>query len=104
MFYFDSLGIENLEATYVIEKYIYQEWINKKGCTSVKQEDVFLPNFTPHLPLQENVYDCGVYLLHYAELFLKSTEISIFRNKDLSTWFNASVITSKRYMIKNILH
>ena len=96
--------MENLEAAYVIEKYIYSEWLDKKGETGLAQEDIFLPVYAPLVPLQENVYDCGVYLLHYAEKFLSSGDMSIFRRKNLSTWFNASVITSKRFRIKNILH
>ncbi len=60
------------------------------------------------MPKQNNTFDCGIFLLSYAELFLYEPDFVITRlNKetshDLSDWFKESFILNKRNEIKQLL-
>ncbi|KAL6545815.1 hypothetical protein OROGR_009689 [Orobanche gracilis] len=98
-------GFENL-----IRRYLWEEW---KEQGNKQEEDILkklltLDFITLQLPQQENFFDCGIFLLHYAELFLEQVSNSIatkyvdFLNED---WFIAvEVSLKKRDHIKKLIH
>lgn len=51
------------------------------------------------VPLQPNGYDCGIYLLHYAELFMKNPSFILQKTyeevKDV-VWFDKKMVEYKR--------
>lgn len=95
-------GLENL-----IRSYLWEEWKERsdKDDEHLAMKFLNLDFFAPQLPQQENLFDCGLFLLHYAELFLKQAlkiENFDFLNKD---WFHpAEVSLKKRDHIRNLIH
>ncbi|XP_043713348.1 probable ubiquitin-like-specific protease 2B [Telopea speciosissima] len=101
-------GLKNL-----IQSYLWEEWKEKKRESS---EDVSAKfsnlRFVPlELPQQENSFDCGLFLLHYVELFLeeapvdfspfKITKFSHFLSMD---WFPPAEPSCKRKLIKKLIY
>ncbi|PIN06512.1 Sentrin-specific cysteine protease (Ulp1 family) [Handroanthus impetiginosus] len=98
-------GLENL-----IRRYLWHEW---KVRQDNQEEDIsskFLNlDFVPlQLPQQENLFDCGLFLLHYAELFLEqapklsTTKYFYIFSED---WFHpAEVSLKKRDHIRKLIH
>ncbi|XP_047315158.1 probable ubiquitin-like-specific protease 2B isoform X2 [Impatiens glandulifera] len=100
-------GLNNL-----IQSYLWEEWKERVGepteDISAKFNNLlFLPL---ELPQQENHYDCGLFLLHYVDLFLKQAPVnfspygpkmfSSFLKKD---WFPPAEASEKRIHIKKLL-
>ena len=58
----------------------------------------------PRVPHQPNLYDCGLYLLHYIELIFRDPEwfLGAFLS-DFSKWFNRSDVEYKREDIANLI-
>jgi Ulp1 family protease len=56
------------------------------------------------MPLQENEYDCGVYILHYAEVFLSRPDPTLYIKVGRHDEFSPDEIRAKRMKIKNVLH
>ncbi|XP_043711320.1 probable ubiquitin-like-specific protease 2B [Telopea speciosissima] len=101
-------GLKNL-----IQSYLWEEWKERQKETP---EDVsakfFNLRFVPlALPQQENSFDCGLFLLHYVDLFLedapvsfspfKITKFSYFLTMD---WFPPAEASSKRSLIKKLIY
>ncbi|MED6109304.1 hypothetical protein PIB30_032173 [Stylosanthes scabra] len=101
-------GLKNL-----VQSYLWEEW--KERHTDTLEEDLeskFLNmRFLPlALPQQENSYDCGLFLLHYLELFLseapcnfnpfKLTKFSNFLNVN---WFLPAEAYLKRTLIQRLI-
>ncbi|KAG5045434.1 hypothetical protein GLYMA_06G095600v4 [Glycine max] len=101
-------GLKNL-----VQSYLWEEW--KERHKDTLGEDLssrFLNmRFLPlALPQQENSYDCGLFLLHYLELFLaeaplnfnpfKLTKFSNFLNVD---WFLPAEAFLKRTLIQKLI-
>lgn len=53
-----------------LKNFIQQELFNKKNISKVFNS-ANLPTLNPTTPCQNNDYDCGIFLLHYVETFLK---------------------------------
>ncbi|KAI5404478.1 probable ubiquitin-like-specific protease 2B isoform X2 [Lathyrus oleraceus] len=101
-------GLKNL-----LQSYLWEEW--KERHKDAPEEDLsalfsnlrFLPLA---LPQQDNSYDCGLFLLHYLELFLaeapltfnpfKLTKFSNFLNAD---WFLPAEAYLKRTLIQKLI-
>ncbi|CAJ1974014.1 unnamed protein product [Sphenostylis stenocarpa] len=96
-----------------IDSYLWEEW--KERHKDTLEEDLsskfFNMRFLPlALPQQENSYDCGLFLLHYLELFLteappnfnpfKLTKFSNFLNVD---WFLPAEAYLKRTLIQKLI-
>ncbi|KAB2617000.1 ubiquitin-like-specific protease 2B [Pyrus ussuriensis x Pyrus communis] len=100
-------GLKNL-----IQSYLWEEWKERKKETSEEISTKFHNlRFVPlELPQQENSFDCGLFLLHYLELFLadapvhfspfKITKFSNFLN---ANWFLPSEASLKRTLIQRLI-
>ena len=70
MMLLDSLSGDNTRAVDIVKKYLEiegREEVGEKVLTNLKKLKVVRPN----IPLQNNGFDCGVFLLHYAEKMLE---------------------------------
>ncbi|KAK7282889.1 hypothetical protein RIF29_11993 [Crotalaria pallida] len=101
-------GLKNL-----MQSYLWEEWKERhrdaldEGLSSRFLNMRFLPLV---LPQQENSFDCGLFLLHYLELFLaeapinfnpfKITKFSSFLNVD---WFPPAEAYLKRTLIQRLI-
>ncbi|KAJ6420716.1 hypothetical protein OIU84_028136 [Salix udensis] len=100
-------GLKNL-----IQSYLYEEWRERHNETVDDTLSKFLHLwFVPlELPQQGNLYDCGLFLLHYVELFLeeapidfspfKITEFSNFLSRN---WFLPGEASLKRAHIQKLI-
>ncbi|KAJ9166473.1 hypothetical protein P3X46_021222 [Hevea brasiliensis] len=100
-------GLKNL-----VQSYLWEEWKSRQKETSEDLSSKFLNlRFVPlELPQQENSFDCGLFLVHYLELFLaeaplnfspfKINERSKFLNVD---WFPSAEASLKRTLIQRLI-
>ncbi|XP_010254528.1 PREDICTED: probable ubiquitin-like-specific protease 2B isoform X1 [Nelumbo nucifera] len=101
-------GLKNL-----VQSYLWEEWKARQNESLEDASSKFINlRFIPlELPQQENSFDCGLFLLHYVELFLEEapvnfnpfriTKLCNFLNMD---WFLPSEASLKRAYIKKIIH
>ena len=102
MLLFDSMDLKAINPQAELENFIKNEW-NSRG-NSI--DNISIPLYMLQLPQQLNLYDCGIFLLEYAEKFIKYPfkfkhidEFSI----DYSNWFDPNNLKYKRDELKNIL-
>lgn len=100
-------GLKNL-----IQSYLLEEWKerHKELGEDVAMKFSSLPFVRLELPQQENSFDCGLFLLHYVELFLEQAPInfklslisasSTFLSKN---WFSTEDVDCKREHIKRLI-
>ncbi|KAL4332375.1 hypothetical protein GQ457_07G024180 [Hibiscus cannabinus] len=100
-------GLKNL-----VQSYLWEEWKERYKETSEDLSSKFsnMRFVSLELPQQENSFDCGLFLLHYLELFLaeappnfnpfKITKFSNFLNLD---WFPPTEASLKRTLIQKII-
>ncbi|CAK9163165.1 unnamed protein product [Ilex paraguariensis] len=76
-----------------------------------RKKDKKIPVKQGKLPQQENSFDCGLFLLHYVELFLKQALVnfSFFRISKSSNflkknWFLAEEVSHKRAHITQLIY
>ncbi|XWS68225.1 hypothetical protein CRYUN_Cryun04dG0072600 [Craigia yunnanensis] len=101
-------GLKNL-----FQSYLSEEWKqrHREAADDVPSKFLHLQFVTLELPQQENSFDCGLFLLHYVELFLlqaptdfwpfKITRSSNFLNMN---WFPPAEASLKRSHIKKLIH
>ncbi|CAK9186596.1 unnamed protein product [Ilex paraguariensis] len=106
----DTLAIETNEQKIT---YLLEEWKEKQKETSEDVSERFLCMrfISLELPQQQNSYDCGLFLLHYVELFLAEapacfspfmiTKFSKFLNVD---WFQSDEVSLKRGAIQRLIY
>ncbi|KAK8924116.1 putative ubiquitin-like-specific protease 2B [Platanthera zijinensis] len=110
----DSLKGNHKGLGDLIRSYLLEEW---KGRHSECSDDVTsrfsnLRFVHLELPQQENSSDCGLFLLHYVELFLEEaplafnpTKITKSSNFQLSAdWFPPSEASFKRFHIRGLIY
>ncbi|CAM9418840.1 unnamed protein product [Sphacelaria rigidula] len=111
MFMLDSTrGHRSQEVFKIVRKYVEAAWNDSRRDT-LGQADVrplTLPGCSPQVPQQSNDCDCGVYVIHYAKLFLKSAPTinrGVFHNSGRGVfskkWFKESCIRQERRNIRN---
>ncbi|XP_057789136.1 probable ubiquitin-like-specific protease 2B [Salvia miltiorrhiza] len=78
--HFDSIKGRHADARIeeTIRRYLFDHWKVKEGVNEQENERIennflSLKFSSLELPMQENSYDCGVFLLHYVEQFLELT-------------------------------
>ncbi|CDW59329.1 Peptidase C48 domain containing protein [Trichuris trichiura] len=111
---FDSFGtsthssITAQRLRYLLES----EWKAKKvplGRELPPFDSLSIPARSMKVPLQQNSSDCGLFVLHYAEMFLKCLSeghkfsLSEFCRSDLREWFPPADIERKRSEIRNLV-
>lgn len=108
----DSIRGSHIGLKGLLQSYLREEWIGRQ---QVASEDICsrfsnLRFISLELPQQQNSYDCGLFLLHYVELFLeqaplhfnpfKITNSSSFLNVD---WFPPAEASLKRVVIQRLI-
>ncbi|KAI9394909.1 hypothetical protein POPTR_005G155600v4 [Populus trichocarpa] len=100
-------GLKNL-----VQSYLWEEWKERQKGSSEDMSSKFLNlRFVPlELPQQENSFDCGLFLLHYLELFLVEAPVNFspfringftkFLNGD---WFPPAEASLKRTLIQRLI-
>ncbi|KAJ8572492.1 hypothetical protein K7X08_009003 [Anisodus acutangulus] len=100
-------GLKNL-----IQSYLLEEWKerHKEVGDDVARKFSSLPFVCVELPQQENFFDCGLFLLHYVELFLEQAPVNFklslitASSKFLSkNWFSTEDVDCKRDHIKRLI-
>lgn len=106
---FDSLiGQSRSPNVKILRDYLQCEWNLK--CASLYGERLFnkdtIRGFSPKVPQQPNGYDCGVFVLYYAELFyrrpVKSFTKAYFQN-EMDCWFDPSEVHQKRQDMRGLI-
>ncbi|EGG13468.1 hypothetical protein DFA_11229 [Cavenderia fasciculata] len=105
----DSLGGNKNAFHNKIRSYLQMEWKYKKSIPSngtIPEREfnaTTLPAARVYIPKQDNLYDCGVFLLHYIELFCRNPETNFEQPLKRPKWFPLSDIPDKRNTIKTLL-
>lgn len=106
--YFDSLGpLAERSTERKLRRWVEYEILKAEG----KKEDFKIndpkyftregaPFFSLDLPLQQNYTDCGLFILHYAELFITKRPEKI---ADFKTWFDPGDTKTKRRDILTLI-
>ncbi|CAN4107913.1 unnamed protein product [Withania somnifera] len=101
-------GLKNLIKSYLLEE--WKERHEEVG-EDVARKFSSLPFVCLKLPQQENSFDCGLFLLHYVELFLEQAPVNFklslisASSKFLSeNWFSTEEVDCKREHIKRLIH
>ena len=128
IYYLDSINQDNPKAIILIKKFLFYEYnliyseetknLNIIDC--ILNYHYLINNYVPKVPKQVNSYDCGIYMIIFAEMVLFNQEMFftngkkyihkqnynfnpyIFENKqritnaDVSYWFFHKIIENKR--------
>lgn len=110
----DSIKGSHRGLKYLFQNYLCEEWKERFGDRD--EEDVSamfltLPFFPLKLPQQENSFDCGLFLLHYVELFLEGAPVNFsplkilkFSNFLSQDWFHPVEASLKRAHILQLIY
>ena len=85
--YFDSVYPENNKCISVIKRYLIIEYLRREGDNNVKdfveenidEIEIAIKSCSPKVPMQNNTFDCGIYVLVYAELFFLNPKFVLSR-------------------------
>ncbi|XP_077863678.1 sentrin-specific protease 6-like [Saccoglossus kowalevskii] len=100
----DSLmGASRNHTVRQLKDYLVVEWENRKGKSRVfKRENI--RGSVVKVPQQNNFSDCGVFLLHYVEMFFKKPLQSFsLPISTLKEWFDGEEIPEKRKFIAKLI-
>ncbi|XXG49167.1 hypothetical protein AAC387_Pa02g3424 [Persea americana] len=100
-------GLKNL-----FQSYLWEEWKERHESSAVVSLRFSNLRFIPlELPQQENSFDCGLFLLHYVELFLKEAPVNFnpFKITKFSdflspNWFPSAEASHKRSDIHRLIN
>ncbi|XP_047341018.1 probable ubiquitin-like-specific protease 2B isoform X2 [Impatiens glandulifera] len=112
------LHMDSMKGTHnglknIVQSYLWEEWKERQKESSEDISSKFLNlRFVPlEVPQQQNSFDCGLFLLHYAECFVddapdsfnpfRITKLSNFLNMD---WFPPVEASLKRGSIQRLIH
>ena len=93
----DSMGGHQDKAVEILKEYLETEWRAKTGEVADMSR---LMVVVPKLPIQDNYFDCGVFLLQYIERIFEEVQHFLCPNTISSMtqeeWFSLSTIYTKR--------
>ncbi|KAF8936742.1 hypothetical protein BGZ58_003786 [Dissophora ornata] len=102
----DSLGGSHSSVFSVLRSYLQQELLSRKGISMNLTSKEITGKFSSKCPKQDNLWDCGVYLLHYTEIFLRNPtallDAIVNRTDDKALW-SLPELVSKRAKYKDIV-
>ncbi|TPP56909.1 Sentrin-specific protease 7 [Fasciola gigantica] len=106
---FDSLPCQTrVSNLHVIRDYLQAEWDTRRaeqdGPLSFNKDTI--RGFSPRVPSQSNLVDCGIYLLHYVEMFFKQPVKSYTKGyfqHEMASWFSEATVGEKRMEIYNVI-
>eukprot|EP00727_Mastigamoeba_balamuthi_P000298 m51a1_g10265 putative sentrin-specific protease (860) ;mRNA; r:18261-22058 len=101
LLFLDSLSST---STSVTSKRI-RAWLSSEHRSRFKDSpEVFtcenMPAIAPEVPRQTNYTDCGVFLLHYTEMFVRNPPKTL---EELRHWFPEDDVAAKRQFIRDII-
>ncbi|KAG9070697.1 hypothetical protein KI688_008236 [Linnemannia hyalina] len=95
----DSLGGTHPTVFKVLRSYLQQELSARKGLEMALTTKEIAGKYSSRCPKQENLWDCGVYLLHYAEVFLRNPSGLLdgiqSKTDDKTTWATSELPTKR---------
>ncbi|CAN6298317.1 unnamed protein product [Urochloa humidicola] len=111
------LHMDSLKGTHtglkdIIQSYLWEAWKERHPESASDNSDKFLNlRFVSlELPQQDNAFDCGLFLLHYAELFLMDApsnfnplKIDIFSGFLSGNWFAPPEASLKRSVLRKLI-
>ncbi|KAF9094022.1 hypothetical protein BGX29_009699 [Mortierella sp. GBA35] len=102
----DSLGGTHPTVFKTLRSYLQQELFAKKGLSLTLTTKEIAGKYSSKCPKQENLWDCGVYLLHYVDVLLRNP-IGLLdsiqsKSDDRTTWA-ASELPTKREKFREIM-
>ncbi|XP_012568674.1 probable ubiquitin-like-specific protease 2A isoform X2 [Cicer arietinum] len=109
----DSLKGSHKGLKSVFQSYLCEEWKERHSnmVDDFSSKFLQLRFISLELPQQENLYDCGLFLLHYVERFLEEAPIkfnpfNITKFSDFlsSNWFPPAEASLKRSYIENLIY
>uniref|UniRef100_A0ACD5Z9L2 Uncharacterized protein n=1 Tax=Avena sativa TaxID=4498 RepID=A0ACD5Z9L2_AVESA len=109
----DSLKGSHSGLKDIIQSYLWEEWKERHPESALDISDKFSNlRFVPlELPQQDNSFDCGLFLLHYVELFLMGApssfnplKIDVFSTFLSDDWFVPAEASLKRSVIRKLIH
>ncbi|KAI5435508.1 hypothetical protein KIW84_022073 [Lathyrus oleraceus] len=90
----------------IVQSYLWEEWKerNKDTCgEDLSSRFLNMPFFPIAVPQQKNSYDCGIFLLHYLELFLAEAPFNFNPLKLNLDWFPPEEAYHKRTLIRELI-
>uniref|UniRef100_A0A0D9WDT5 Ubiquitin-like protease family profile domain-containing protein n=1 Tax=Leersia perrieri TaxID=77586 RepID=A0A0D9WDT5_9ORYZ len=109
----DSLKGSHSGLKDIIQSYLWEEWKERhpESASDCSNKFLNLRFISLELPQQDNSFDCGLFLLHYVELFLTDTprsfnplKIDSFSNFLSDDWFPPAEASLKRALIRKLIH
>ncbi|KAG4948315.1 hypothetical protein JHK86_041554 [Glycine max] len=109
----DSLRGSHKGLKNVFQSYLCEEWKERHSnvVDDVSSKFLHLRFISLELPQQENLYDCGLFLLHYVERFLEEAPMNfnpfmITKSSNFlsSNWFPPPEASLKRSHIQNLIY
>ena len=102
---FDSLACKSRsQIVGTLRDYLTCEYNTRNPNSPRQYTKKSMPECLMKVPQQNNLTDCGLFLLHYVEQFFKHP-LNDFRIpiKSLSKWFHQNIVTRKREDIGNLI-
>ncbi|XP_014518869.1 probable ubiquitin-like-specific protease 2A isoform X4 [Vigna radiata var. radiata] len=112
------LHMDSLQGTHkglknIFQSYLCEEWKERHGnvVDDVSSKFLHMRFISLELPQQDNLYDCGLFLLHYVERFLEEAPVNFnpfmitkFSDFLSSNWFPPPEASLKRSHIQNLIY
>lgn len=99
----DSLKRSPHERVFkLLREYLQSEWEARRGSSRDFGAEQ-MENSHCQVPLQDNSSDCGLYLLHYVESFLKDPIVHFELPLHLKSWFPRHQVRRKRDEIRDLV-
>eukprot|EP00897_Mesotaenium_endlicherianum_P004950 jgi/Mesen1/4483/ME000228S03454 len=111
MIHLDSLEGGHRAAESHIRNYLWEECFDRQGVVASKASLRDLQCVPVQVPQQDNHTDCGLFLLHYVEMFLKQSPRSVHpskQHKDYPSflrpeWFKPAEASAKREILRTCI-